>query len=294
MSLTTEQYDKIMRFLDAAMEPDEMDVFEKELAANPEMRKQLDFEQSVRDGFALGKISSLPDYVIQAGVPGTIPVNPKIPGKIKSIQKWLAVAAAIITAFTLFTVFRQKPGKKQDVTATNNIDTSLQAISPPGATTTEPAKDSGRVIDLALLFEQYFKKDALPEDYPLFLAEALTDYETGSYTTLQKLNLNNVPQTRGAGEADRKENILQLGHYYKGLAFLQTGNTRDAIINLHWVLNNHPDKTLRDKALWYLALGYLKENNREKAAESCRSIVNNKEDHILVKNAEKILDALGK
>jgi len=294
MGLTTEQYNRIMRFLDAVMEPDEMDAFEKELAANPEMRKQLDFEQSVRDGFALGKIRSLPDWGTQAGVPGTIPADPKIPGKIKSIQKWLGVAAAVITAFTLFTVFRQKPEKKQDVAATNNIDTSLQAISPPGATTPEPAKDSSRAVDLAQLFEQYFKKDALPEDYPLFLAEALTDYEAGNYTTLQKLNLNNVPQTRGAGEAGSKENILQLGHYYKGLAFLQTGNTRDAIINLHWVLNNHPDKTLRDKALWYLALGYLKENNREKAAESCRSIVNNKEDHILGGNAEKILDVLGK
>lgn len=294
MGLTTEQYNRIIRFLDAGMEPDEMDAFEKELAANPEMRKQLDFEQSVRDGFALRKIRRLPDWGTQAGVPGTIPADPKIPGKIKSIQKWLAVAAAIITAFTLFTVFWQKPGKKQDVAAANNIDTSLHAISPPRVTTTEPAKDSSKAVDLALLFEQYFKKDVLPEDYPLFLAEALTDYEAGNYTTLQKLNLHNLPQTRGAGEADRKENILQLGHYYKGLAFLQTNNIHDAIINLDWVLNNQPGKTLKAKAQWYLALGYLKENNREKAAELCRSIVKDKKDWVLVKNAEKILDIIGK
>ena len=286
MSITNEQYQKIIRFLDAGMEPDEMDAFEKELATNPEMRKQLDFEQSVRDGFALGKISS----------PGTIPTNPKATGKIKSIQKWLAVAAAVITAFTLFTVFWQKPGKKEDVTATNNIniDTSLQAISPSRETTTEPAKDSSRAVDLALLFEQYFKKDVLPEDYPLFLAEALTDYEAGNYITLQKLNLHNLPQTRGDGENDSKENILQLGHYYKGLAFLQTGNTRDAITNLHWVLNNHPDKTLRDKAQWHLALAYLKEGNREKTAAICSKIISNKGNTLLIKNAEKLLDAIKK
>lgn len=285
MGLTTEQYDKIMRFLDAGMEPDEMDAFEKELAANPEMRKQLDFEQSVRDGFALGKISSIPD---------TIPANQATPGKIKSIQKWLAVAAAIITAFTLYTVFWQKPHKKQDVAVANNIDTSQQVISPPTTAITEPVKDSGRVIDLTLLFEQYFKRDALPEDYPLFLAEALTDYEAGNYKTLQKLNLNNLPQTRGTGETDSKKNILQLGHYYKGLAFLQTGNARDAIINLDWVLNNHPDKTLQDKTRWYLALAYVREHNPEETIKLLKKIISGSRENALIEQAKKLLKSLEK
>ncbi|HRN56110.1 MAG TPA: tetratricopeptide repeat protein [Agriterribacter sp.] len=75
---------------------------------------------------------------------------------------------------------------------------------------------------------------------------------------------------------------------------MQTGNTREAITNLDWVLNHRPGKVLQPKAQWYLALAYLKENNGEKAAELCRNIVNNKENHSLVKNAEKILDGLGK
>jgi tetratricopeptide (TPR) repeat protein len=158
---------------------------------------------------------------------------------------------------------------------------------------TAPVKDSSEVIGLALLFKQYFKKEALPENYPLFLAEALMDYESGNYTTLQQLNLSDLPRARGAGEADSK-NILQLGHYYKGLAFLQTSNTKEAAINLNRVLNNQPGYALRAKAQWYLALTYLKENNAEKAAELCRSIVNDKKNNILVKNAEKMLEALGK
>ena len=240
MGLTTEQYKKIMRFLDAEMEPDEMDAFEKELAANPEMRMQLDFEQSLRDGFTLGKTSN---------IPGTIPAPPQSSGKLKSIQKWLAVAAAIITAFTLFVVFWQKPGKKQDVAVAGKMDTSLLVIPSPPGTTFDPAKDSNKTVDLTLLFQQYFKKDALPEDYPLFLAEAFTGYEAGNYTTLQKLNLNNLPQTRGGGEADSKENILQLGHYYKGLAFLQTNNAHDAITNLDWVLHNQSGKVLNQSSM---------------------------------------------
>lgn len=290
MGITTEQYKKIIRFLDAGMDAAEMDAFEKELAANPEMRAQLDFEQSLRDDFALRNITSLPGFVpANAGA-----ANHAIPGKIAGIRKWLALGAAVITAIMLVTIFWQKPAKNSAVANKNNMDTAQKATNPPTEIVTTPAKDSSAAIDLALLFKQYFKKDALPEQYPLYLAEAFTDYESGNYTTLQQLDLSNLPQTRSVDEADSKENILLLGHYYKGLAFLQTGNTKQAIINLHWVLNNQPDKTLRAKVQWYLALTYLKENKREKAAELCRSIINNRHNSVLVKNAEKILDIVGK
>lgn len=270
-----------------------MDAFEKELAANPEMRKQLDFEQSLRDEFMLQGTDHLP---------GTVAANeslstPATPGKITRMQKWIAIGAAAVTAVTLLAIFWQTPAKNPDVASRKHldvIDTTQKTASAPEIAVTAPVENSSGDIDLALLFKQYFKKDALPEQYPLFLAEALMDYESGKYTTLQKLNLNNLPRTRGTGETDSKENILQLGHYYKGLAFLQTGNTRDAITNLHWVLNNQPGKALQAKAQWYLALAYVKEGNMEKAAELCRSIVNNKKDGVLVKNAEKILDIIGK
>lgn len=290
MSLTTEQYKKIIRFLDAGMDAAEMDAFEKELANNPEMRAQLDFEQSLRDDFALRNITSLPGFVpANAGA-----ANHAIPGKIAGIRKWLALGAAVITAIMLVTIFWQKPETKPSAANKNIIDTAQKTTNPPPEIVTTPAKDSSAGIDLALLFKQYFKKDALPEQYPLYLAEAFTDYESGNYTTLQQLDLSNLPQTRSINESDSKENILKWGHYYKGLAFLQTGNTKQAIINLHWVLNNQPDKALRAKAQWYLALAYLKENNKEKAIELCRSIVNKKQNTVLVKSAEKILDIVGK
>jgi hypothetical protein len=290
MDLTTEQYKKILRFLDAEMDAAEMEAFEKELDSNPEMRAQLDFEQSVRDHFTLGNITSLP---------GTAPANQSaaaraIPGKITGMQKWLAIVAAAITAFMLVTLFWQKPRKAPDVANSNNMDTVQKNAEPSQVAITAPAKDSSEVVDPELLFKQYFKKDVLPEDYPLYLAQALTDYESGNYKTLQQLHLNNLPQTRGAGETDSKTNILQLGYYYKGLAFLQTNNIREAITNLNWVMNNQPGKALKAKAQWYLALAYLKENNGEKAAELCRNIVDNKENNTLVKKAKNMLDVLEK
>lgn len=292
MDITTEEYERMIRFMDAEMAPEEMDAFEKELASNPEMRRQLNFEQSLRDGFALQKITSLTD---------TITANEKtavrkIPGKVTSMRKWrtISAAAVVIIALMLFTMLWQKPGRNQNLADQKNIDTITEKTNQSQIVITAPSKDSIEVIDMASLFTKYFKKDIIPDSYPLFLAEALMDYDSGNYTTLQQLNLNDLPQMRGADDADNKENILMLGHYYKGLAFLQTNNTREAVINLEWALNNQPGKDLRAKAQWYLALAYLKENNEKKAVELCRSIINNRENSVLIKNAESILNTLRK
>lgn len=292
MALTTEQYERMIRFMDAEMETEEMAAFEKELASNPEMSRQLDFEQSLRDDFALQNITSLP---------GALPANEKaparkIPGKVTRMQKWWAISAAAVAiiVLALFTMLWQKPGNSPVVANRKSINTIQKKSTQPETVITTPEKDSSKVTDLASLFTQYFKKDAIPDDYPLFLAQAFMDYESGNYKTLQQLNLNNLPQTRSAGETDDKENILKLGHYYKGLAFLQTDNTREAIINLEWVLAHQPGKFLGAKAQWYLALTYLKEKDEEKTVELCRSIINNKENDTLIKKVESILNTLRK
>ena len=285
MEITTEQYERIIHFLDAEMTLAEMEAFEKELVSNSEMRRQLDFEQTLRNDFALQNITSLPVAGAESGEENTR----GIPVKTTSIRKWLAIsaAAAAIVIVTFFVFFRQTHQPTTEVA--NTTDVEEQPNNLPKATDTARIKNDA-AIDLASLFKQYFIKDAIPEGYPLYLAEALTDYESGKYATLQKLNLHNLPETRGTDEADNKKKILQLGHYYKGLAFLQTNNINEAKTNLDWVLRNNPPKALRAKTQWYLALVYLKENNGEKAAELCRNIVANKENKALIKNAEKILD----
>lgn len=287
MGITTEQYEKIIRFLDAGMGPAEMDAFEKEMAANPEMRDQLDFEQSIRDEFSSSNITSLPGNALAINsVPARV-----MPGKIKRMRKWLSAGAAAIIALILVAVFWQKTGKAPDIA--RKMDTLLPSAGQSG-TKMPPVQHGSQAIDLSLLFRQYFKKDALPEQYPVFLAQALTDYESGNYTTLQQLNLDDLPQTRGIGGSDTKEKILKWGHYYKGIAYLQNNRTHEAIENLEWLLNNHPGKALKAKTQWYLALAYLKENDGKKAAGFCRSIIDDNENPRLAKNAEKILNALNK
>ncbi|HVW62720.1 MAG TPA: hypothetical protein VHC48_21865, partial [Puia sp.] len=180
MGITTEQYEKIIRFLDAGMGPAEMDAFEKEMAANPEMRDQLEFEQSIRDEFSSNNITSLPgDSLAINSAAARV-----MPGKIKRMRKWFSAGAAAIIAFILVAVFWQKTGKAPDIA--RKMDTLLPSAGQSG-TKMPPVQHSSQAIDLSLLFRQYFKKDALPEQYPVFLAQALTDYASGNYTTLQQL-----------------------------------------------------------------------------------------------------------
>lgn len=286
MKITTEQYERIIRFLDVEMEPDEMDAFERELFVNPDMRRQLDFEQSVRDSFSLGNTTSrLPEIKAE----NKIIESPQKSGKVPGIQKWFAIAAAVITAFMFFVILWQSTEKLTVTANRKDINTTQERSIQPNITITPPISDSSTAIDLSLLFKIYFKKDTLPEEYPLYLAEAFTDFESGKYTTLEKLDLDNLPLTRGVKETDSNENILLLGHYYKGLAFLQIENTKDAITNLNWVLSSQPGKTLLAKTQWYLALAHIKENNSEKAVELCRSVIKGEENAALVKNAKTIL-----
>jgi len=314
MSISIEQHEKISHFLDAEMTMAEMEAFEKELSANPEIREQLNFEQALRDGFAVGSIKvqelNLQDngpqekiHKIGAGIKEAYNTKENLPKKINPHHplwkavivrvKWLHIAAAVVVLIIIATFFtiKTKPSAQQtfvklkDTLSIRNIDSSITVKSKP---IIEPAK----VPDFALLYKKYFVKDKLPETYPLLLADAFNNYENGDYASIQQLNLNDISEMRGEDKLNNRQNILQLGHYYKGIAFLETNNTQQAIINFNWVIKNQPDKSLRVKAQWYLALTYLKEHNGEKATELCSAVMNNKENEVLAKNAQALFSAI--
>lgn len=109
MAITTEQYEKITRFLDADMDLAEMEAFEKELAANPEMRRQLDFEQSVRNEFAS---QELPDVI--GMTTEEAPVARQMTRKTTRLQKWLVIgaAAAVLAAVLVITKQNSSPNRR--------------------------------------------------------------------------------------------------------------------------------------------------------------------------------------
>jgi hypothetical protein len=255
MLMNDEQYERIQQFLDASMTLDEMDTFEKELAANPEMRKQLDFEQAVRDGFSFKKL--LEDKVQQV-----TPIEQKTSKfHVNSLYKinWIAVAAAAcILGLVLTNLISNNSNLDKSYTIVKNDTEHLQQNDTISSLAQIKPQDSVSTLkQIALLFKEYFTMDTLPENYPIYLAESFSAYNAGDYSYLEKLNLENVPDMRGNDEVNNKQNILQLGHYYKGIALLKKHNTKPAIVNLEWVEQNGNDKNIKLKAQWYKALAYL-------------------------------------
>jgi len=295
MAITTAQYEIISRFLDGAMDMEDMDAFEAELLTNPEMRKQLDFELFVKDGLAFNS-----NLRVKSGP--VVPENQPSPGSQKkttqpktlSIRVWLATgaAAAIILALSiLFLVNR--PTKEYKPVATSTTQAPDSIIKGEQATITGiPVKDSTGKKDEAALFNRFYRKDKLPETYPIFLADAFTRYEAGDYTALQQLNLSGIPETRGSDALKDKEQILQLAHYYKGISYLETGNTAKAILHFDWVLKNKPARELLTKTEWYLALACLQEHEQGKAKELLKKVLGNSRQNKFSKDAKALLSVL--
>jgi hypothetical protein len=279
MDINTEQYERIIHFLDANMTLEEMDAFEKELADNPAMRQQLDFELQARDSFAFNK-NKIIDSTTNA-IP-VININSKR-------KKWFAIAAAAAVIVAIFSIIFLMPKKviEKDIVQGNDTN-SIKKNDTAAITITQP-NDSIKTLTFIKLYQQYFTADAVPETYPMYLAEAFTSYQSGDYTAIQKLNLAAIPEMRGN---ESKQPILELGHYYKGIAFLKSSNIKEAIINLQWVQKNSTDDDLKFKAQWYLALAYLNNNNINEATNLLKKIAYKSTYHRYKDKAKNLLKAL--
>ncbi len=282
MKITTEQYAQLIRFLDADMTEAEMDVFEAELRVNNDLRAQLDFEQTVRDSLSLTDAENLKEPIKDQ------PGERKKSGVLIGIKWWAAAAAIVILGGVFFTLNREKDplpiAIKPQGTDTLTSDTGV--ITSPPLVIDNTDKKNDDTVDLSPIYKKYYKKDTIPADPPVFLADALVNYEMGDYTALLQLDTENIPDTRSDDQT-----ALVLGHYYKGLALLQTNKLQAAVEHFSWVLQHSKDnKFLYAKAEWYLLLTHLRSNNNIKAKAVCKNILTTSSPFSA--DAKKILQTL--
>lgn len=269
MALTTDQYQQLMRFLDADMSVEEMAAFEKELDAHPEMRAQLDLEHSVRTSLAgstEGRLISLP-----------------------ATRKRIWIAAASIAAIAMLSAYLlfRAPEKGQQLV--NNTDStqvpkkdSLQRNLPPLVTTnTADRKKTDS------LFKQFYNRPGPPASYPITLADAFDHFEKNNYVPIEKFDVNHLPAMRGS--ENENETIQVLAMFYKGIAALEQQKTDSAISLFQWIIAHHPANKWASKAHWYLAMAYLKNNHVESAVKELQSV---KDDQQYGSNAARILNTL--
>ena len=92
-------------------------------------------------------------------------------------------------------------------------------------------------VNASALGKKYYTKDTGNPIIPDLLAMVPADYKKGDYS-FREINLDNQLLTRGSSnDINRKQNILQLGHYYKRLSYIETNDNKQAIENLQWVID---------------------------------------------------------
>ena len=237
------------------------------------------------------KLSGLSELVI-----GNKPRPHK--ARILNIPAWAGIAAAAcvilaVAGLMLFWPISSTPpvAKKIDTSAKKSPNNDLTNIAPKDSI--KNINSEIKKLDGSASFKKYYTKDMSHPPMPELLAMVPANYQKGNYSYSETINLENIPNTRGSSaDINSKQNILQLGHYYKGLAYIEANDSQKSIENLQWVIDSAQSPQLKIKAEWYLALVYLKENNTKKALSLFSSLSKNPNHHPYGRQATEILETL--
>ncbi len=321
MELTEEQYERIQKYADGDMNPEEQEAFLHEVNGNIEMQNSLDLELAIREHLFSSNQNTAaiteqkqynrfddPDYIrslinksgVEYQQKKNIETRPesllnKAP---VSFKLWpsIAVAASVILVVSvllwLFSTNSSLP------IADKPEDSVLQKKD---SVNNKEGKDSLKIITMpekqinyARLYNNAYKRDDAPAEVPQLLADAMLDYEDGDYRKLQNYNLNNFPRTRGEPVSDQKsqQSVRELGHYYKGISFMETKGEAKAITNLNWVIDSAYNPQLRGKAQWYLALLNVRKGNKKDAIDLLEAVAANNKIKPYNSKAIKLLQLL--
>jgi len=150
-------------------------------------------------------------------------------------------------------------------------------------------------IDYTEIFNSMYRKDQVPALQPEVLEGSLADYKKSLYDSIQNIDLLSLPKRKlrgGPEEVNSTQNIMAIGHYYKGQAYIETHDDDKAKLNLKWVTDSAFDQALIGKAQWYLALIYVKEKNKPQAIVLLKAVKRNSDATTYNKKAEELLRVL--
>lgn len=187
------------------------------------------------------------------------------------------------------TVAKTNGSEKIDLTGDSKKETSTASTTSDTSKSTDPfiAK-----ANTAALFKKYYKREEVPAQIPEQLADALNDYSAKDYVTIQQIDLENLPKSRGAEAVEGPQYVKEIGTYFKGLSYIETANYQQAISYLQRLADNATNSQLKGSAQWYLALSYLKINHTGKAVSLLTAVSNNVNAVPFKRDAEEILVAL--
>jgi tetratricopeptide (TPR) repeat protein len=217
-----------------------------------------------------------------------------------NMKSWVAIAAAACVVLAIVSLILFWPKSHTPPVEAKTIDTSsAKKNTNTGIVKISPGDSAKKVnpeikkVDGITLFKKYYAKDKSNPPMPELLVMVPKDYQKGDYAYDEKIDLERLPNTRGSSnDINSKQNILQFGHYYKGLSYIEKKDNKEAIENLQWVIDSSQNQQLKIKAKWYLTLVYLKENNLKKALPLLSSLSENTNELQYHKQATEILETL--
>lgn len=187
----------------------------------------------------------------------------------------IAIAALGLLAVIALTGYKIKKSFNPPIVEVEDTSKVLPSHHKPVVVPVK-VSDSTEALKTATLYKQYFSRDTVPQTYPTFLLDAFSAYALGDYSYMLKLDLANVPDAPTAKEPYTKQQLLQLAHYYKGIAALMTDDTEHAITHLQWVISNPANEVQFVKAKWYLALAYLNVSKTANTIELLKQVERNR------------------
>ena len=328
MQLTPEQRDRIEQYAEGRMSSEETKTFLSEVEHDEEMQYALYLELALRDNFEIIdqpdpnesskqtgspfddplQVKTLVDQVseewlrkrkLHARVDKTLSPVVSLGNKDRLanyVQLWPSVAAVAIIIFSVLIVI----WKFSNAPTSYIADKKKDSLLIKNDSLKNKNTDSERVIiktnpsfDYARLYKDNYRKDQIPEEIPQVMKPALLAYEDGNYSKLEKLDLYNLPKGRGDLDAKNEpQHIRELGHYYKGIAFIESKNEVKAEANLKWVIDNSKNQNLIGKATWYLALLKIKQRNKGEAVALLEAVVANKAAMKYHPDAQQLLEAV--
>ncbi len=289
MAMITDQYQRLMNFMDGNMSLNEMASFENELINNPELRAQLDFEQSVRDNIRDTKnIAGESD--VQQNI-FTIHKNKSFSFKPQGIKLMAAAIIPIVIIGGIAMLLVHKKNIPSSISATFDSSQINKTI------VLEPVKKPAEVpahkinINADSLFKKYYKKEPVPDEYPVLLADAFEGYAKNNYLPLDKLNAQDMDAVRGVNDSENRNTILLLSIFYKGIAAVERKKTSQALQYFSWVINNSKDVDWKDKAHWYTAMVFLQDGDIERVQRQLHQISKNGKYNLMAKQILKTIDS---
>lgn len=251
MGISNEQYERLMRFMDMDMNAVEIQTFEEELNGNAELRARLAFEQSVRDAFIIKEQGE------RKFMEGIKPAAKK--GLIN--YQWLAAASIVIIVFSVLIYLLVSSSQTKNNSLPVAVDTLKQNRNLVKKLN-EQLLPKPPHLNTDSLFRIYYKKEPVPYDYPIALADEFEKYNENDYSGFEKLDVENLRKLRGSSDST----IQLFGWLYKGIAMLEKKKPERAIECFDKVLHSLAGKALTERAYWYKALAYLQKGEANKTA----------------------------